>query len=191
MGKRLSREYFEDIYAQSTDPWDFETSLYERDKYKRTLEVLAHKRYHRALEVGCSIGVFTVMLAPLCAELVAVDIAEKAVVATRERIANFPNVRVERRTLPEETPEGPFDLIVASEVLYYLPKDMVLVALQRFEDMLAPGGVFLAVHLRGGWDPHRFKNQTAILAILGSYILAWLGSQELAIGGERSPRAAR
>src|SRR5215217_8889952 len=93
------------------------TSLYERDKYKRTLEVLAHKQYHRALEVGCSIGVFTVMLALLCAELVAVDIAEKAVVATRERVANFPNVRVERRTLPEETPEGPFDLIVASEVL--------------------------------------------------------------------------
>jgi cyclopropane fatty-acyl-phospholipid synthase-like methyltransferase len=151
MGKRLSREYFEDIYAQSTDPWDFETSLYERDKYKRTLEVLAHKQYHRALEVGCSIGVFTVMLAPLCAELVAVDIAEKAVVATRERVANFPNVRVERRTLPEETPEGPFDLIVASEVLYYLPKDMVLVALQRFEHILAPGGVFLAVHARGGW----------------------------------------
>src|SRR5215213_7823909 len=152
MGMRFSREYFEDIYAQSLDPFNYETSSYERDKYKRTLEILPHGRYHRALEVGCSIGVFTGMLAPLCDELVAVDIAETAVAVTRERVANLPNVCVERRTLPEETPEGPFDLIVASEVLYYLPRDMVLVALRRFENILAPGGVFLAVHDRGKWS---------------------------------------
>ena len=150
MRERLDREYFENLYEQSPDPWGFETSPYERKKYERTLNVLKGRQqaYRTALEVGCSIGVFTVMLAPLCAELVAVDIAEKAVVATRERVANFPNVRVERRTLPEETPEGPFDLIVASEILYYWPKEGMLAALRRFEEILAPGGVLLAVHWR-------------------------------------------
>ena len=119
MRKRLDREYFENLYAESLDPWGFETSEYERRKYERTLGVLAHRRFRRALEVGCSIGVFTEMLAPLCHELLAVDVSEKAIAVAEERLESIPQVRVELRRLPEETPEGPFDLIVASEVLYY------------------------------------------------------------------------
>ncbi len=147
---RLDREYFEDLYAQSPDPWSFETSPYERKKYERTLSVLqGHQRsYRRALEVGCSIGVFTAMLAPLCEELLAVDVSERAVAAARERLHGSPHIRVERCRLPEETPEGPFDLIVASEVLYYWPEEVMLAALRRFEEALAPGGALLAVHWR-------------------------------------------
>lgn len=150
MKKRLGREYFEDLYAASPDPWDFETSPYERRKYERTLSVLVSRQrsYRRVLEVGSSIGVFTAMLAPLCDELLAVDVSEKAVVAAKERLKNFLHVRVERLTLPEETPEGPFDLVVASEVLYYWPEDVMLAALRCFEEILAPGGVLLAVHWR-------------------------------------------
>ena len=148
MRERLDREYFEDLYEQSPDPWDFETSPYERKKYERTLGVLQGRRYRRALEVGCSIGVFTTMLVPLCDEVRAVDVSEKAVAAARSRLAGFPHARVERRRLPEQTPEGPFDLIVVSEVLYYWPEEVMLAALRRFEEALAPGGVLLAVHWR-------------------------------------------
>jgi chemotaxis methyl-accepting protein methylase len=52
-------------------------------------------------------------------------------------------VHVERRTLPEETPEGSFDLIVASEILYYFTEEVMLAALRRFEEELAPGGSML------------------------------------------------
>src|SRR5215207_10945014 len=100
MRERLDREYFENLYNQSPDPWGFETSPYEREKYERTLGVLQGRRYQRALEVGCSIGVFTTMLAPLCDELLAVDVSEKAVAAARDRLTSFPHVGVERRRLP-------------------------------------------------------------------------------------------
>jgi predicted TPR repeat methyltransferase len=146
--ERLDREYFENLYAELPDPWGFETSKYERRKYERTLGVLAHRRYRRALEVGCSIGVFTEMLAPLCDELLAVDVSERAIAAAKERLESFPQVRIELRRLPEETPEGPFDLIVASEVMYYWPEDVMLGALSRFEEVLAPDGALLAVHWR-------------------------------------------
>jgi len=145
---RLGREYFEGLYAESGDPWDFETSEYERNKYGRTLEVLGERRFERALEVGASIGVFTEMLADRCDELLAVDVSERAVAAARERLACRRHVRIERRTLPEEMPEGPFDLIVASEVLYYFTREVMLATLRAFEREMTPGGALLAVHWR-------------------------------------------
>ena len=106
MRERLDREYFEGLYAASSDPWRFETSPYERRKYERTLGVLEGRRYARALEAGCSIGVFTVMLAPLCDELLAVDVSEKAVAAAKERLASLPHIRAERLTVKSVSQSG-------------------------------------------------------------------------------------
>ena len=157
MKRRFRREHFEELYKRSDDPWSFATSEYERRKYERTLGALEDHRFLRALELGCSIGVFTAMLAPHCDELLAVDTSRRAVNLARKRLADFPSVRVERRTLPEETPEGPFDLIVASEILYYFTEEVMLAALRRFEEELAPGGSMLAVHWRGEPKTHPLR----------------------------------
>ncbi len=68
--------------------------------------------------------------------------------APRERLRDVPNARVEQRSLPEDTPDGPFDLIVCSEVLYYWDRELLTEALGRFADRLQPGGSLLAVHWR-------------------------------------------
>ncbi len=148
MTERLGREYFEGLYADSDDPWGFETSAYERRKYEQTLAVLNGRRFGRVLEAGASIGVFTEMLAERCDELLAVDVSEKAVAAARRRLSGLEHVTVERRSLPEEMPGGPFDLVVASEVLYYFTREEMLATLTRFEEELVPGGALLAVHWR-------------------------------------------
>ncbi len=148
MRERLERDYFENLYAASRDPWAFETSDYEQRKYQKTLRTLGGRRFNRALEVGSSIGVFTQLLAPFCDELLALDLSKRAVAAARERLSGHRQVRVERRGVPEEMPEGPFDLILASEVLYYLTREVMLAALEGFERELAPGGLLLAVHWR-------------------------------------------
>lgn len=157
MSGRFRREHFEELYKRSEDPWSFATSEYERRKYERTLDALGGRRFPRALELGCSIGVFTAMLAPHCDELLAVDTSQRAVDLARERLAGFPSVRVERRTLPEETPEGPFDLVVASEILYYFTEEVMLAALRHFEEELTPGGSMLAVHWRGEPKTHPLR----------------------------------
>ena len=173
MSERLGREYFEGLYAESGDPWDFETSEYERNKYATTLAVLGERTFRRALEAGASIGVFTEMLADRCDELLAVDVSERAVAAARRRLSGRGHVRVERRTLPEEMPGGPFDLIVASEVLYYFPREEMLAVLQAFERELARRGALLAVHWRRetrtyplqGDEVHEFLAQNTRLEI--------------------------
>ena len=146
--KRLERDYFEKLYSETPDPWDFATSEYEKRKYERTLAALGGRHFGRALEAGSSIGIFTALLAPYCDELLALDTSERAVEIARERLSGYSNVRIERRTIPEEMPEGPFDLIVASEILYYLPREVVLQTIRRFEENLNPGGNLLAVHWR-------------------------------------------
>jgi SAM-dependent methyltransferase len=145
---RLERDYFEALYTEREDPWDFETSAYEAAKYAATVEALGDRRYGRAIEAGCSIGVLTELLAARCDALEAVDVSVRAVERARARLAGVPHVRVERRTLPEEMPAGPFDLIVCSEVLYYWSRDLLLAALPPMIAALAPGGSLLAVHWR-------------------------------------------
>ncbi len=69
----LDSRYFEDIYTRAIDPWGFRTSPYERGKYEATIGILPRTTYRSALEVGCSIGVFTRMLAERCDAVLALD----------------------------------------------------------------------------------------------------------------------
>lgn len=150
---RAPVEHFERLARESEDPWDYETSRYEQDKYRRTLDFLPGET-GRTLELGCSIGVFTEMLAPRCTTLLAVDFSPTALARARRRLEGDHHVRLEERTLPEDFPEGPFDTIVCAEILYYWTADLVREGLRRAEAALAPGGTLLAIHCRQA-DPRR------------------------------------
>lgn len=144
--------YFEALYAAVPDPWEVGSSRYEAAKYAATLEGLPRARYASGLEVGCAIGVLTADLATRCDALLAIDVAEAALAQARARLASSDHVAIERRAVPAETPQGPFDLVVVSEVGYYLsPPDLA-----RFERQLAacvqPGGHVVLVHWTGETD---------------------------------------
>lgn len=149
MSETLPAAYFDDVYRRKADPWDFATSPYEAAKYRATLGALSRARYARAFEAGCSIGVLTSQLAARCEQLLSVDLNESALVQARERCKDLAHVRFERRQLPAEFPPGPFDLIVISEVGYYLSTADLERLLERCITGLAPGGQLLLVH----WTP--------------------------------------
>ena len=145
---RIGREFFEDLYARSEDPWSFATSAYERDKYADTLGALGGARFKRGLEVGCSIGIFTEQLAEVCDALVAIDVSEHALARAQKRLGERPNVTLKTMTFPEEMPAGPWDLVVCSEVLYYLDDAAFARAVERLRAALATKATVLAVHWR-------------------------------------------
>lgn len=150
---RAPVEHFERLARESADPWDYATREYEQGKYRTTLEYLP-EHTGRTLEIGCSVGVFTAMLAPRTSHLVAVDFSPTALERAAERLEGVENVELLRRRLPEEMPVGPFETIVCAEVLYYWSADLVKESVARIEAALAPGGTLLAVHWRHP-DPRR------------------------------------
>ena len=145
----LTAGYFDAVYRANPDPWNFASSPYEAAKYEATLAALPRPLYPSAFEAGCSIGVLTTQLAGRCGRLLSVDLSEQALRAARERCAVLDNVTFERRGLPGEFPAGPFDLIVVSEVGYYLDLPDLLKLRELTVSQLAPEGQLLLVH----WTP--------------------------------------
>jgi predicted TPR repeat methyltransferase len=146
--RRLRAADFDALYAESEDPWQFASSDYEAAKYDATVAALEGRHFARALEVGCSIGVLTERLAPLADELLAIDVSAPAVERARRRLAGRPHVRVEQAEIPEGFPPGPWELVVCSEVLYYLDPPAFDATVAAIEAATAPGGALLAVHWR-------------------------------------------
>ncbi len=145
----LPPEYFDHVYQANRDPWDFETSPYEQEKYANTLAALPRPQYAEALEIGCSLGVLTARLAPRCGHLLAVDVSEAALAQARARCAGLPQVEIKLLRIPEEFPAQQFELILLSEVGYYWsPADLARAAGQLVAG-LQPGGQLLLVH----WTP--------------------------------------
>lgn len=141
--------YFDEVYRANSDPWNFASSPYEAAKYASTLAALPRAHYARAFEAGCSIGVFTAQLAARCGRLLSVDVSETALRQARERCAGMENVHFERRQLPGEFPRDAFDLILVSEVGYYLSMADLLTFRELCINRLRPGGQLLLVH----WTP--------------------------------------
>ena len=145
-GESLPPTFFDEIYEEAPDPWSFATSEYERAKYAVTLAVLPHARYQSALEIGCSIGVLTELLAARCAKLLSVDVAERALHRAIERCAQLPEVTFRLLRVPHEFPDQQFDLVVVSEVGYYWSVADLHRARDLIIEHLTPGGHLMLVH---------------------------------------------
>jgi peptidoglycan/xylan/chitin deacetylase (PgdA/CDA1 family)/GT2 family glycosyltransferase/2-polyprenyl-3-methyl-5-hydroxy-6-metoxy-1,4-benzoquinol methylase len=138
------RHHFEELLASGRDPWQYE-SAYERRKYEHTLELIPSKA-KRALEIGCAEGHFTVDLAPRVAELVAADVSEIALARARVRCAELGNVTFEQLDLAEDQLPGRFDLIVCSELLYYVGRERLPGIAAKLARGLQPGGALILAH---------------------------------------------
>jgi protein-L-isoaspartate O-methyltransferase len=147
----LQPDYFEDLYTNNSDPWKYEHSDYEAEKYATTIAALTKPRYKNAFEIGGSIGVLTAMLAERCDSLLSIDVSETAqkLAIKRCQDLNIKNVRFKIMQLPQEYPDEMFDLIVLSEVGYYFCWNDLHQVQKIIIDRLQFDGQLLLVH----WTP--------------------------------------
>jgi len=177
----LPPDYFERLYAEHGDPWKFATSDYERAKYAHTLTALPKARYRAGLELGCSIGVLTRQLASRCDRLLALDSAPTALKEARRRCLDLPHVEFAEMFVPGDWPEGSFDLMLISEIVYYLQAEDVARLAERVETSLAPGGTVLLVHWTGETDYPLSGDEAAEMFV------ARLKDRVEILGAERRP----
>ena len=160
--------HFDRLYAANPDPWGFRTSAYEHAKYDATLGALpAGRRFRSALEVGCSIGELTRRLAGRCDRVLGIDLSAAALRAAEAACAGLEGVGFRQAAVPGEWPGGRFDLVVLSEVLYFMvPGDLAEVA-RRCVAGLDAGGVVLLVNWTGATDDPLSGDEAAELFIAG------------------------
>ncbi len=144
----------ERLHARETEPWGADDRWYEQRKRELVLACLPAPTYSRGLEVGCSTGVLTAALARRCESLHAVDASPSALARAGARLAELPHVSTALTEVPQEWPEGRFDLVVVSELGYFLsPVDLELLAV-RIAAGLTDAGCVLLCHWRHpvrGW----------------------------------------
>jgi SAM-dependent methyltransferase len=153
------RGFMEGLWERG-DPWDLESSVYERDRCAQLLKMVEGRRYGRVLEIGCGAGYLTRMLSARADHIVALDISETAIERARSlstgqtqvdfRVANVMNYK------PQV--DGPWDLVVFSDTIYYLGWlypffDVAWLAVQLFEATRTGGRLMLAntIHQSEDW----------------------------------------
>lgn len=176
-----SESYFDALYKDNSDPWQYQTRWYEQRKRDMCLAVLPQAKYGNAIELGCGNGVFSELLAQRCQTLLSIDGNHKAVDLARERLADASHVKVIQGVIPNilstlkeadlakiglkeknSTPayQPPFDLMVISEILYYLsPADIDTVS-AWVKHNLALGGTLLCCHWRYAIDGFALTGET-------------------------------
>jgi SAM-dependent methyltransferase len=151
---QTSAEFFESMYAEREDPWEFASSQYERDRYEAIVRALGNRRYRRAFEPGCSIGILTAQLAMFCDRVEAMDISPTAVARARLHCEHLPNVQILCGSLPEMIPDGEFDLVVFSEIGYYFTEAQLSAVATELVKQMSPAATLLAVHWLGSSRDH-------------------------------------
>lgn len=146
--------YFAAKYEASADPWGLRDSRYEQRKYACTVAMLPNAGYRRGFEPGCSIGVLSGLLARRCERLLCWDIDPRAVETAKQHLSRASGVVVEPGAVPGSWPASTFDLIVISELAYYLRTDERLALWTAAATGLQSGGTLAAVHWRRDSSEH-------------------------------------
>lgn len=141
--------YFDGMYADNPDPWGFDRRPYERRKQDLTIAALpAGRHFARAVEPGCANGALTARLVEVCDEVIAFDPIASCVERATDRLDGT-NARIQQGQLPTAWPDATVDLVVLSEVAYYLDtaaQEQLDAAMAR---SMTDDGILVAVHWTG------------------------------------------
>jgi predicted TPR repeat methyltransferase len=144
------RTFMDNLWERG-DPWDFESSAYERDRCVQLLKMLEGRSYARVLEIGCGAGYLTRLLVPHANQIVALDISQTAIDRARALSTGQTDVDFRVANIMDYKPQadGPWDLIVFSDTMCYLGWlypffDVAYLAVQLFDATRSGGRLMLA-----------------------------------------------
>lgn len=165
----LRDAYFEPMYREGADPYGVQDRWYEKRKRALLLASIPRRTLARAFEPACGIGELTLELATRCDHLLACDFSASAVATARTKTAACNNVRIDCIDFAQAWPEDAagLDLIVLSEIGYFLSPRVLGQVAEKCCARLNPDGILVACH----WVPdfgERTQGSAEIHARLGA-----------------------
>jgi SAM-dependent methyltransferase len=118
---RESQRFFEERWREG-DPWEVDSSELDQASYESQAALLRDRTYGKALELGCGSGAFTRRLAEVADRTLAIDVAPSAIERARATGLDPDAVQFAVANIMDFDlrAEGPWDLVVMSETIYYL-----------------------------------------------------------------------
>ena len=147
LGTGNRRFEFERLYLESPDPWNYQSNVYERRKYEYVLACALKWRSagESGLEVGCSVGVFSRMLAEHFERITAIDVSKEALAAANRYNQNAKNLHFVHSDLQSLDVGEQYDVIFCAEILYYIAEKDVEIVYRQLEKCLSARGIIVLV----------------------------------------------
>lgn len=141
------RAEYEHKYGDKGDYFEYRTRPYELKKYRDTLDVVLRQRRDRGsvLETGCSVGVFTKMLAEHFDLVVASDISDQALRLASETVGPAPHVTYLRGKVESLEINRNFDVLMVAEVLLFVRERDSEKLLAMLDKHLSDDGIIVEV----------------------------------------------
>lgn len=146
----IQRLSFDVLFKVTSDPWSYQDSEYEAKKREALLDSLPSV-FERLLEIGCADGhnLLAIETRYPDTQLVGIDISTEAIQRAKQQSRGkidfqraFPGISMKLHQL-----YGSFDLLVFSEVLYYIgSKSAWKELLSPMRKLMRPGSIIVAVH---------------------------------------------
>jgi 2-polyprenyl-3-methyl-5-hydroxy-6-metoxy-1,4-benzoquinol methylase len=127
--------------------WDHRSAA-EQDRYQRVLGLVTRFRgpagWGDVLEIGCSEGLFTALLAPRCDRLTACDISPVALARAERRVSSSAHLGLELFDLILDPITGNYDTVFAMDVLEFVHgRDLLTLVARKLAHAVRPGGLLI------------------------------------------------
>ncbi|WP_404862903.1 class I SAM-dependent DNA methyltransferase [Georhizobium sp. MAB10] len=146
MARSINLDGFENLFQCDPDPWDYETSAFEAHKRSVLLRHAGLSPRGRVLELACANGVTTQALMNVGLRVTALDGSLTAISQAQARLGKISRLRLLHANLPEGMPKERFDLIVVSEIVYYLGSIAARQLAKSVANRVSPGGRVVVLH---------------------------------------------
>ena len=160
------REFYDQMYRDNTEPWNYSfraAELLRHEKIVDTIRGLAPKNF-RALDIGCSVGQLTALLAAHSMNVWGADISKVAIDRIKARYSGNPPFHLlvaDSTQIPLE--DSFFDVAVLADGMaeWKLSETEVRQKMREIHRLLKPGSAAIFTdYLR----PGEFKNWAALIS---------------------------
>ena len=153
---KLNKEWFYDETVQvgtnyqdisNVRAYDLQMAKFRDVKKEATdiIETISLGREHSLLEIGTGTGNFAIEAAKHCNEVYAIDVSSAMLAYAKQKAQKNGISKIsffQAGFLNYEHNGSPLDMIVSNLALHHLPDFWKMIALERINKMLKPGGTF-------------------------------------------------